>query len=137
MVIRDIMTDPAIVVSTDTSVLEAAAVMRENNIGSVPVVDSDGSICGIVTDRDIVIRSIAEGLNSKKTKVSEIMSENVSSVPPDADIDEAFDIMSRDKVRRIPIVAQGKVLGVVSLGDVALCRDYKIECAEALCEISK
>ena len=58
MVIRDIMTDPAIVLSKDTSVLEAATVMRENNIGSVPVVDGDGCICGIVTDRDIVIRSI-------------------------------------------------------------------------------
>lgn len=137
MVIRDIMTDPAIVLSADTSVLEAASVMRENNIGSVPVVDSDGNICGIVTDRDIVIRSLAQGLDSKMTKVSEIMSENVSSVPPDAEIDDAFDIMSRDKVRRIPIVENEKVLGVVSLGDVALCRDYKIECANALCEISK
>ncbi|MBO4896910.1 MAG: CBS domain-containing protein [Clostridia bacterium] len=137
MVISDIMTDPAIVLSADTSVMEAAAVMRENNIGSVPVVDSNGSICGIVTDRDIVIRSIAEGLNTKKTKVLDIMSQNVSSVPPDAEINDAFDIMSRDKVRRIPIVEHGKVLGVVSLGDIALCRDYQIECANALCEISK
>lgn len=137
MVIKDIMTDPAIVLSSDTSVFDAANVMRENNIGSVPVVDSEGCLKGIVTDRDIVIRSIAQGLNYKETKVSDIMSENVSAIPPDAEIDDAFDIMSRDKVRRIPIVENKKVLGVVSLGDVALCRDYEIECAKALCEISK
>ena len=137
MVISDIMTDPAILLPADTSVFEAANVMRENNIGSVPVVDSDGCIMGIVTDRDIVIRSIAEGMSPDSTKISDIMSENVSVVPPDAEIDEVADIMSRDQVRRIPIVENNKVLGVVSLGDVALCRDYQIECANALCEISK
>ena len=137
MVIKDIMTDPAIVLPSETTVFDAANVMRENNIGSVPVVDEDGCLRGIVTDRDIVIRSIARGLSPDTTKISDIMSENVSVVPPDADIDEVADIMSRDQVRRIPVVENNKVLGVVALGDVALCQDYKIECAKALCEISK
>ena len=132
MVIKDIMTDPAIVLPSETTVFDAANVMRENNIGSVPVVDEDGCLKGIVTDRDIVIRSIARGLSPDTTKISDIMSENISVVPPDADIDEVADIMSRDQV-----VENNKVLGVVALGDVALCQDYKIECAKALCEISK
>ena len=137
MVIRDIMSDPVIVISQDTSVCETANVMREHNIGAVPVVDSNDNVVGIITDRDIVIRNTARGLDPGKTKVSDIMSENVTVVSPEAEIDDVADMMSRDKVSRIPVVENNKVIGVVALSDVALCRDYKIECAEALCEISK
>ena len=137
MVIKDIMSDPAVVVHKSFSISDTAGIMRENNIGAVPVVDSDDKIIGIVTDRDIVIRATARGLNPDTTKISDIMSENVSCVSPDTDIDEVADKMSRDKVRRIPVVDNGIVMGVVALSDVALCRDYKIECAEAFCEIIK
>lgn len=137
MVIRDIMSDPAVAIGKDTSVCETANVMREYNIGAVPVVDSNDNVVGIVTDRDIVIRNTARGLDPKTTSISDIMSENVTVVSPDAEIDDVADMMSRDKVRRIPVVENSKVIGVVALSDVALCRDYKIECARALCEISK
>lgn len=137
MTIKDIMTDPAVVIKSSDSVFLASQVMREHNIGSVPVVDSNDDVVGILTDRDIVIRDIARGLEPDKTKVSDIMSRNVKVVSPDAEIDEVADMMSRDQVRRIPVVENNKVVGVVALGDVALCQDYKIECAHALCEISK
>lgn len=137
MTIRDIMTEPAVVISEKSSVIDAARVMREHNIGSVPVADDEGRVVGIVTDRDIVIRDIARGLDALETPVSEIMTTNVKTVEADADVYEVADIMSRDKVRRIPVVENGEVVGIVALGDVALCRDFKIEAAEALCEISK
>ena len=131
------MTDPAIVVSSNNSVYDTAQVMREHNIGSVPVVNDNQQVVGIITDRDIVIRDVARGLDPKDTPVSLVMSGNVKCISSDTEIDEAASIMSRDKVRRIPVVEGNKVIGLVALGDLALCMDYKIECADALCEISK
>lgn len=137
MTIRDIMTEPAVVISEKCSVVDAARVMREHNIGSVPVTNDNGYVVGIITDRDIVIRDVARGLSAIETPVSDIMTCNITTVPADADVYEVADMMSRDKVRRIPVTDNGEVVGLVALGDIALCRDYKIEAAEALCEISR
>ncbi len=137
MTIRDIMTDPAIVVNEDASVEDAAKVMRTHNIGSVPVVNENDALVGIVTDRDIVIRHMARGLDPKAHAVNEIMTRDVSAVTPDAELDEAAYIMASDKVRRLPVVEDDKVVGLVALGDLSACRDCMFEAAEALCEISE
>ncbi len=137
MTVKDIMTDPAIVIAEDASVMEAANLMRQHNIGSVPVVNDDQNIVGIVTDRDIVIRNMARGMDPKSHSVEEIMTKDVSCVTPETEIDEAAQVMANDKVRRLPVVEDERVVGFVALGDISACRDYTFETGEALCEISE
>lgn len=137
MTVKDIMTDPAITIAEDASIAEAAQLMRQHNIGSVPVVNTTNSIVGIVTDRDIVIRNMARGLDPKSHSVDEIMTKNVSCVTPETEIDDAAQVMANDKVRRLPVVEDDRVVGFVALGDISACRDYTFEIGEALCEISE
>lgn len=137
MTVKDIMTDPAIVINESASTLEAAKLMRQHNIGSVPVVNQKQTIVGIVTDRDIVIRNMARGLDPKSHTVNEIMTKEVSCVTPETEIDDAAQIMANDKVRRLPVVEDDRVVGFVALGDISACRDYTFEVGEALCEISE
>ncbi|MBQ7032840.1 MAG: CBS domain-containing protein [Clostridia bacterium] len=137
MTVKDIMTDPAIVITEDASIVEAAKLMRQHNIGSVPVVSGDNNIVGIVTDRDIVIRNMARGLDPKSHSVEEIMTRDVSCVTPETEIDDAAQVMASDKVRRLPVVEDERVVGFVALGDISACKDYTFETGEALCEISE
>lgn len=137
MTVKDIMTDPAIVISEGASVYEAAKLMRSHNIGSVPVVDNNSSIVGIVTDRDIVIRNMARGLDPQKHSVEDIMTKDVSCVTPETEIDDAAQVMANDKVRRLPVVEDDRVIGFVALGDISACKDYTFETGEALLEISE
>ncbi|MBE7063047.1 MAG: CBS domain-containing protein [Ruminococcaceae bacterium] len=137
MTVKDIMTDPAIVITEDASIVEAAKLMRQHNIGSVPVVSGDNNIVGIVTDRDIVIRNMARGLDPKSHSVEEIMTRDVSCVTPETEIDDAAHVMASDKVRRLPVVENERVVGFVALGDISACKDYTFETGEALCEISE
>ncbi|MDD6309101.1 MAG: CBS domain-containing protein [Clostridia bacterium] len=136
MTVRDIMTDPAIIIHEDATVEDAAKVMRRHNIGSIPVVDARDALVGIVTDRDIVIRNMARGLDPKNHSVDEIMTADVTCVTPETEVDEAAELMAYDKVRRLPVVEADKVIGFVALGDISACRDYTFEVGEALCEIS-
>ncbi len=137
MTVKDIMTDPAIVIPEDASTFEAAKIMREHNIGSVPVVNDEEHLVGIVTDRDIVVRNMARGLDPKSHSVNEIMTTDVSCVTPNTEIDEAAQIMANDKIRRLPVVEDEKVVGFIALGDISACRDYTFEIGETLCEISE
>ena len=137
MTVKDIMTDPAIVISEGASVYEAAKLMRAHNIGSVPVVDRDSTLVGIVTDRDIVIRNMARGLDPAHHSVEEIMTTDVSCVTPETEIDDAAMVMANDKVRRLPVVEDERVVGFVALGDISACKDYTFETGQALSEISE
>ncbi len=136
MTVKDIMTDPAIVIPESASTYEAAKLMREHNIGSVPVVNTENHLVGIVTDRDIVIRNMARGLDPKSHSVSDIMTRNVEAVSPDTEIDDAAFMMANEKIRRLPVVESGEVIGFIALGDISACRDYTFEVGEALSEIS-
>ena len=137
MRVKDIMTDPAIVIPETASTYDAAKIMREHNIGSVPVVNEENCLVGIVTDRDIVIRNMARGLDPKSHAVSEIMTRDVLSASPETEIDDAAFLMANDKVRRLPVVDDEKVVGFIALGDISACRDYMFEASEALSEISE
>lgn len=135
--IKDVMTNPAVCVNKNDTIINAAKIMQEHNIGAIPVVDDNNNLVGIVTDRDIIIRNIARELDPKDHKVSEIMTTNVKTVTPDTYVDEALEIMSEDQVRRLPVVDESKnVIGMVSLGDVATTSDFYFETGEALSEIS-
>jgi len=136
MKVRDIMTKQVAYINPDSKVIEAAQLMQKHNIGSVPVCDQSG-VVGIVTDRDIVLRSISNGKNPQDTPVRDVMTGQVKTATPDMDVDEVAKLMATHKVRRMPVVENNSLVGMVSLGDIAVNNQYNFEASEALAEISK
>ena len=129
--VRDIMTSDPVALSPDTLVREAARAMREQDIGDVLVVDG-GELRGIVTDRDIVVRGVADFEDLSTCSLGDVCSDQVISVAPDEDVDAAIARMREAAVRRIPVVEDGRPVGVLSIGDAAVDRDTD----SALAEIS-
>jgi CBS domain-containing protein len=120
--VQDVMTRDPITVDAGAPITEAARKMREADVGPIIVID-DGSVCGIVTDRDIAIRAVAEGMDPTKTKVADICSKEVATLSPRDKVGMAIDLMEKIAVRRLPVVDDHKPVGIVSLGDLALQRD--------------
>jgi CBS domain-containing protein len=106
-------------VSPTDSLTDAAVAMRDEDVGSLPVVDGD-RVVGIVTDRDIVVRGVAERADPQTLKVGDVSSGDLVTVQPDEDLDEALELMARHRVRRLPVVEDGRLVGVVAQADVAL-----------------
>jgi CBS domain-containing protein len=121
--IQEIMTKNLHTIGTEVTLLDVAKKMRDERIGDVLVTNADGTLRGIVTDRDIVVRAIAEARPLDRTKVSDICSEDVIKVAPTTSIDETVNVMRKHAVRRIPVVRDGIAIGIVSLGDLARQRD--------------
>ena len=119
MKIREVMTNPVIRISGDETVEVAARTLAHYNIGALMICGNDGRVRGLVTDRDIVTRCIAAGRNPGAVKVSQIMSGSVVGIPPDMDTGEAAEIMGRRQIRRLPVLENEKLCGMVSLGDLA------------------
>jgi CBS domain-containing protein len=120
--IRDVMTQDVVALPTDTSLADASRAMRERDIGDVLVVDGD-RLAGIVTDRDIVIRAIAEDRSPSDTTVGELATGDVTSLSPEDSVEDAIRIMREQAVRRIPVVENDRPVGIVSIGDLAVERD--------------
>ena len=120
--VRDVMTTDLVTCSASAPVKDAAGYMRDRNIGDVLVVD-DGSVRGIVTDRDIVVRCVAEGADVREAKVGDVCSVRLTTVAPDASIEEAARIMRDNALRRLPVVDGGRPVGIVTLGDLAVDAD--------------
>lgn len=120
--VSDIMTTELVALSAEHSVRDAARRMREANVGAV-VVQKHGNLFGIVTDRDIVVRCLAHGGDCDETPLSDICSVDVTTLRPDDEVDQAVSIMRDKAIRRIPVVKNGKVVGILSLGDLAIARD--------------
>lgn len=135
MKVKDVMTTPALSVSEYTDVFHISKLMKENDIGVIPVCAKNGEIKGIVTDRDIVLRVLGEGRTTDSVLAKEIMTAQVTAVSPMTDLDDAFSIMSEIKVRRLPVVSDKKLVGMVTLGDLSQSLDYSVEIADALCEV--
>jgi CBS domain-containing protein len=115
-------TDPR-TVDTDDSIQDAARVMRDGDVGDA-LVAKGGQVKGIVTDRDIAVRCVAEGKDPSGTPVSEVYTSNVVTLSPDQSVDEAIKLMRQNDVRRLPVVdGDGRPIGIVSLGDLAVDRD--------------
>ncbi len=120
--IGDVMTRDPITMDTEATAADAARAMRDSGVGDVIVTD-DGRIRGIVTDRDIAVRAVAEGRNPSEVHLGEIASTDVATVSPDDPVDRAVRIMREKAVRRVPVVEDGKPVGVVSIGDLAIEQD--------------
>jgi CBS domain-containing protein len=132
---REIMTSSVRTATPETSLREVAVMMRDGDVGSLPVVDG-GRLVGIVTDRDIVVRAIADG-NDSSAPVSEAMTTEIFSVRPDDFVFEAIRLMGDKQVRRIPVVGEsGELAGIIAIADIALEMEDEREIAETLEEIS-
>lgn len=133
--LKDIMSTDLAYLSPNDNLFEAATMMRDHNIGMIPVVEN-GTLKGVVTDRDIVIRGVADK-KPNSTTISEIMSSQLVYGTPDMSVDEAARLMADTQVRRLPVIENEKLVGVVSLGDMAVRQPYQDEASQALNEISE
>ena len=138
MTLKEVMTkDPKTCAPTDT-VQQAAQLMKSEDVGPIPIVGTDGKLEGIITDRDIVLKVVAEGRDSKTTKLSDVMSTDLITCTADGDIEETLDLMEDNQVRRIPVVdASGRLVGIISQADVATRLDDSEKTAELVEDISK
>jgi CBS domain-containing protein len=133
--VRDVMTLGVRTVEPSQSLADAAEIMKGEDVGSVPVV-ADGRLVGIVTDRDIVIRAVAERRDPQTVRVDEIASRDLVTVEAAQDLDEALALMARHQVRRLPVVEKQRLVGMLAQADVALvAREKKV--GETVEEISK
>ena len=117
--VRDTMTENPRSIGASASVVEAARLMREGDIGSLPITD-DEELVGMITDRDITMRVVAEAADPTTTPVGDVYSRDLISVEPDNDLEEAVQLMARHQVRRLPVVENGRLVGIVAQADVAL-----------------
>ncbi len=136
MKVRDKMTKNVEYVKPTNTVVEAAQVMQKLNVGSVPVFDHN-KVVGMVTDRDIVVRNVAHGKSPQDTKVQDVMTSQVTTVTPDMEVEEVSKIMAQQQIRRVPVVENNQLVGILSLGDIATDYRFDTEASEALTEISK
>jgi CBS domain-containing protein len=133
---REIMTQNVTTATREMSVREVARLMRDGDMGSLPVVEADKKLVGIITDRDIVVRVVAEEKDSN-TKIGDVMTTEVFSVAADDFVFEAIRLMGDKQVRRIPVTNDaGELVGIIAMADVALETEDEIEIAETLEEIS-
>lgn len=137
MTIRDAMTAPAVRIHPKETVWVAARMLERENIGALPVCGSDGRLCGVVTDRDIVTRCLAAGRSPNTTAVEEIMTTAVVSARPDMDLELAAGLMGRRQIRRLPVTENGRLCGMLSLGDLAVKPECSLDAGDALTEISE
>ena len=137
MKVKDIMTKPAIHITPGESVAVAARTLTHYNIGALPVCTPDGKLCGMLTDRDVVIRCIAPGKEAAKTMVRDIMTGRVESAQPDMDVGVAAHLMGRQQIRRLPVTENGKLCGMVTLGDLAKRENSIMDAADALSDITQ
>ena len=136
MKVREVMQSPVVCVGPGQSVEAAAKVFERYNIGALPVCTTQGMLCGMLTDRDMVNRCLAMGKLPSATSVREIMTKQVISVGPDMDASVAAHLMGRKRVRRLPVVERGKVKGILSLDDLAANEQNAYDAADALGESS-
>lgn len=127
--IREVMSSEPIALDASCAVQEAARTMRDKDIGDVLVV-KDGTLCGVVTDRDIVVRALADGRST--ACLGDIVSTDLVTISPDQTVEEAVQLMREHAVRRLPVVSHDRPVGIVSIGDLAVERDQD----SALAEIS-
>jgi signal-transduction protein with cAMP-binding, CBS, and nucleotidyltransferase domain len=126
------------VATTEMTPADGARLMASYDFGMVPIVDPDRRLVGVVTDRDIVIRVLASGLDPQTTELGDIATnKNLVTIGPDDTVDEARERMAANKIKRLPVVDAGELVGVIALGDVAVTSSSPREVGEAVAELSR
>jgi CBS domain-containing protein len=120
--IQELMNPNPTMFPTTANLADAARAMRDFGVGDV-LVERDGALCGIVTDRDIVVRAVAEGQAPSEVQLGDICSQPLTTLTPDDSVDDAVELMRANALRRLPVCENGQAVGIVSLGDLAVARD--------------
>ena len=136
MKVRDVMTNPVIRINPEESVAVAARTLEHYHIGILPVCGYDGQVCGLVTDRDLVTRCLASGRSPMTTPVREVMTSQVIAAKPEMDAAAAAQLMGQRQIRRLPVMENGKLCGMVSIGDLARREESAPDATDALADIT-
>jgi CBS domain-containing protein len=136
MKVKELMTQPVIQIAPGESVSVAARTLTHYNIGALPVCNAGGQLCGMVTDRDLVIRCMAAGKDPGKTAVREVMTGKVACAAPDMDVGAAAHLMGRQQVRRLPVMEGGRLCGMLSLGDLTKREETAPDAADVLADVT-
>lgn len=137
MEVKDIMSKDIVIADLNDTIMEVAKLMAHHNIGCIPVTEDGSKVLGVITDRDIILSLAKYELDPNNTSASSIMTSKVYSVKPDADLKDALDLMKKQRIRRLPVIENNMLLGMVSLGDFAVHgNEFKEEISQALAEIS-
>ena len=135
MIIADIMTAFPEALSPEDTIQKAAKLMRDHDYGSIPIIDEIGALVGIVTDRDIVVQAIAAG-RGLETELGECMTQRPDTIPKDLPLSDALRLMEKQQIRRLPVVENGRLIGMVSLSDLAKSQVSESEKSRALESVS-
>ncbi|MCD7755444.1 MAG: CBS domain-containing protein [Firmicutes bacterium] len=135
MKLKEIMTNSVVRIHPEESVAVAARILARYNIGVLPVCGNDGKVCGVVTDRDLVTRCMASAKSPEQTSVREVMTARIVTASPEMECGAAAHLMGRQQIRRLPVVENGKLCGMVSLGDLAGREESNPDAADALGDI--
>ena len=136
MKVRDVMTKHVVRIGSEEPVEVAARAFTHYNVGVLPVCGVDGRLCGVVTDRDLVTRCVAPGRSAGTTRVRDVMTGQVISASPGMDLSAALHLMGRAQVRRLPVVENGKLCGMVTLADAAATEDGALNAVDAFADIT-
>ena len=136
MLVKELMTEDPVCLEAEEPVTAVARIMRERNIGALPVCDAEGKPVGMVTDRDIVTRCVASGASAGSVRVGDIMTRGAVTADTNAPLAEALERMEREQIRRLPVTEDGRLVGILSLADIARTGRHASETAEALSKIT-
>jgi len=137
MLVKEIMTPGVVSVTPDDTIGDAARLMSAYNVGALPVCGDAGEVRGMITDRDLTTRCVAADYSPETTRVGSVMTRTVIAVEQRADVREASQLMAQHRVRRLPVLDNGRLCGMVSLGDIATQGRFDMEASRALTEISQ
>jgi CBS domain-containing protein len=137
ILVRHAMTTDVKTAKPDMKAADAAGLMRNYDVGVIPVVDDDGTVAGLVTDRDLVVRVIADREDPNHVRLGDIATRSVVSATPDMNISDARDLMAEHRVRRLPVMQGDRLVGIVSLGDIALADASKRAVGDVLEDVSQ
>ena len=136
MRVKECMSENVVWVTGNNTIYDAAKLMNENHIGSIPVCDNNQNLVGIITDRDIVLRTIAYGKDVRQTKVTDIMTTDVIRTSRDTEVSWVANMMAKNQIRRVPVVEDEKLVGIITIGDLA--RNAEVpdqEVSDCMCQI--
>lgn len=119
MRVKDCMCTKTISATSDTSLTDIAKLMNEHDVGCIPICNNEKNVIGFITDRDIITRCVAENENCNQTKASDIMTKNVIKTTPDTEIDDATETMSTNQIKRLPVIENNQIVGILTIGDLA------------------
>ena len=136
MQLKEILPREVYYATPSSTLSEVAGLMLRHNIGAVPICEGDSRLVGIITDRDLAIECCTSGVDIRSTEVREFMTQNPITANPDMDVKDACELMAHEQIHRLPVVQDGRLLGVVSLGDMAVCMPREQCVLDALARIS-